>query len=289
YFTQLMGRDAKLLFSKINGSTEFILKDLINCNWGKRELEWDLSSLPTGWNGPPAVPTLLTQRFSQVPLSPEAAEDIQSRYDLTDLVGSIGDPNPLTKRYCQRYLEGFDSLGDWLVAQKKYSGAIRTYERVLELNPDDSTAKTALAQIYTQHNLLEAARLDFTRIDKTYPTRIRKIMAQMDRMKVKNGANDAEVLNLLNETVRLSTVLADAKYHLGQLYEKDGNMTEAKKMLQSAVRMNPQRLEAQVALGLLMEKTGDRQDAEAALREALQINPVDKTVQAELWKLLNKR
>jgi tetratricopeptide (TPR) repeat protein len=288
YLSQVIGRDSGLLFSKINGSTESVLKDLILSNESGRELDWGVSQLPDNWDGPEAVPTLLTQRFGPAALSPESVEDVQARYDLTAVVQSKDAPSGPTAKYYHRYVEGFDTLGQWLLKQRQYSAAIRTYERALSLDPDDNVSKQSLALIYTQDNLLEAARMDFEKIVKTYPTRIKEVMGEMDRTKMKNGANDAVVLNLLNETIRLNRVLADAQYHLGQLYEKDGNEKAAQNLLEAAVRMNPQRLESQMALGLLMEKMGNREEAEEDLRGVLKIDPQNKQAQTELWKLLNK-
>jgi Flp pilus assembly protein TadD len=288
YLSQVIGRDSALLFSKINGSAESVLIDLIRSNGSGREIDWDIAALPDHWDGPAAVPTLLTQRFSPITLSPETVEDVQARYDLTAVVQSKGERVGPAARYYHRYVEGFDTLGGWLLGQRQYSAAIRSYERALSLDPNDTVSKQSLALIYTQDNLLEAARMDFEKIIKTYPARIKEVMGEMDRNKMKTGANDAVVLDLLNETVRLNSVLADAQYHLGQLYEKDGNVKAAQNLLESAVRMNPQRLESQMALGLLMEKTGNREEAEEALRGVLKIDPQNKEAQTELWKLLNK-
>ncbi len=288
YLSQVIGRDSALLFSKINGSSESVLIDLIRSNESGREIDWDIASLPANWDGPAAVPTLLTQRFSPNTLSPEKVEDVQARYDLTDVVQAKDASDGPAARYYHRYVEGFDGLGQWLLGQRQYSAAIRSYERALSLDPNDTISKQSLALIYTQDNLLEAARMDFEKIVKTYPARIKEVMGEMDQNKMKNGANDAAVLDLLNETVRLNSVLADAQYHLGQLYEKDGNVKAAQNLLESAVRMNPQRLESQMALALLMEKTGNRQEAEEALRGVLKIDPQNKEAQTELWKLLNK-
>ena len=289
YLSQIIGKDSGLLFSKINGSTQSILDDLIVSNLDSRELDWAVPVMPDNWNGPAAVPTLLTQRFTLTPPSADAVEDAQARYDLSELLRAKGaETDGLTRHYYHRYVEGFDNLGEWLLARRQYSAAIRGYERALSLDPDDSVSKQSLALIYTQDNLLEAARMDFEKIVKTYPARIKQVMGEMDRVKMKNGENDAQVISLLNETVRLNSVLADAQYHLGELYQKEGNVKAAQNLLESSVRMNPQRLESQMALGLLMEQTGNRQEAEEALRGVLKIDPQNKQAQTELWKLLNK-
>ncbi|HVM31547.1 MAG TPA: tetratricopeptide repeat protein [bacterium] len=288
YLSQIIGKDSGILFSKINGSTQSILEDLIQANRTQRELQWAVPRLPENWAGPPAVPTLLTQGFPRAAPSPELVEEDEGRYDLSEILRAKNDSQPATRRYYLRYVEGFDNLGAWLLNQKQYSAAIRTYERALSLDPEDGVAKQSLALIYTQDNLLEAARMDFLHIVRTYPARIKQVMGEMDRVKLKNGANDAQVLALLNETVRLNSLLADAQYHLGQLYEKDGNLKAAGDMLQSAVRMNPQRVETQMALGLLMEQVGNPGQAEDAFRGVLKIDPQNKQAQAELWKLLNK-
>jgi tetratricopeptide (TPR) repeat protein len=290
YLSQIIGKDSGLLFSKINGSTQSILDDLIVSNLDSRELDWAVPRLPGDWNGPVAVPTLLTERFTLTPPSADEVEDAQARCDLSELLRakSFAETDGLTRHYYHRYVEGFDNLGEWLLSRRQYSAAIRGYERALSLDPDDSVSKQSLALIYTQDNLLEAARMDFEKIVKTYPARLKQVMGEMDRVKTRNGENDAQVISLLNETVRLNSVLADAQYHLGELYQKEGNVKAAQNLLESAVRMNPQRLESQMALGLLMEQTGNRQQAEEALRGVLKIDPQNKQAQTELWKLLNK-
>jgi Flp pilus assembly protein TadD len=286
YLSQIISKDPWILFSKTNGSTEDVLQDIIANNKDRCNVQWAVSALPPSWIGYQAFPEILTQRFTSSKLLPEDVENVQFRYDFTDLVQQQNQKNLVTQRYYDRYVTGFNSLGQWLLANDQYSAAIRTFDRVLSLDPNNPDAKKYLSQIYTQDNLLEAARLDFEKIVKTYPAKIKQLMLAMDQQKIKKD-NDAAVMDLANQTVQANARLADAQYHLGQLYERDGNFQKSKALLEDSVHLNPQSIETQMTLGFLMEKMGNDEEAEEAFRSVLKTDQQNKKAQTELWKLLN--
>ncbi len=286
YMAQCIDREPDLVFSSIQGSPEGALNDLVVNNYPDWEIHWACSRMPSDWKGLKTFPTVLTQEFTGPDLSSHPPENVQFRYDLTSLPEPDNREWDPSTRYILRYSQGFDELGMALMGLGQYSAAIRSFERAAHLDPMDEEPRKALSQIFTQQNLLEAARLDFEKTIKQHPARIEDLMHQIEQ--VKKNQDEVRTVLLLDEMIRLNQELSDAQYHLAMIYEKQGNLTESKALLESSVKLNPQRLEAQLTLGHLMAKLGNRIRAEEAFRSVLGIDPQNKDAQKELWRLLNQ-
>ena len=286
YVSQCMTQSPELLFSKVTGASEDVLKALIRDNHDDWAIHWSRARLPANWNGPKAFSTVLTQEFEGKAAAPVDPMTFQYRYDLTFLPLDHKGLERGTELYYSRYPEGFCELGKNLFASQRYTDSIHSFERAAKIDPTYKEPRDWLAKIYSQKNILEAAKMDFEKLVKTGPERKQELMAGIDQ--AKKAQNEAKAAILLDELVRLDTALAGAQYQLSKIYDREGRSQEAKAYLEASLRSDPQQLEAQMALGHLMLRLGNRAKAQEAFRAVLGIDPQNKEAQIEIWKLLNK-
>lgn len=286
YVAQCIDRVPQLLFSEVQAPTDTVLKSLVLTNRDGWDIQWDRPALPDDWKGLPAVPTVLTLRFQGAANFQLDPADSQYRYDLTVLPSADALPDPETARYRSRYVVGFNQVGVFLMNQGRYSAAIHAFERSVKLDPSYPAPQQALEEMYSRHNILEAARLEFEKTVKTHPQQIAALEKALGTAEKAQDVGRTE--SLLDQMIHLNAELADAQYQLSKIYDKEGRPREAKALLESSVKLNPRQVEAQLTLGHLMAQTGNRIKAEEAFRAVLVVDPQNKEAQAELWKLLNK-
>ena len=164
--------------------------------------------------------------------------------------------------------------------------AIKALERSANLDTSRNEPRALLAQIYSQNNVMEAARLEMEKTVKEHPARIRTLMALVGD--AQKAGDESKTVALLDEMIRLNAELSDAEYHLSLIYDKLGYPEKAKALLEASVQLNPQKVDAQLRYGKWMAKMGNRLNAEEAFRSVLAVDPVNKEAQVELWKLLNQ-
>jgi tetratricopeptide (TPR) repeat protein len=285
YVAQWIEREPGFFFSTITGPTDQILKNIILNNRDSWQVQWSRPDLPADWHEPSASPAVLTQLF-QSELDTIDPASIQYRYDLNLIPVNRGDLDRRSNRYLSRYVGGFEAVGRQLMERQRYREAIHAYERAARLDPLDQNALTALSQIYSRHNILEAAQLEYEAVVKSHPKIIEQVMKSLDE--AQSRKDETKAADDLGQLVKLNTELADAQYQLSKIYKQQGRVQEAKAFLEASVQVNPKQVEAQLALGHSLEKTGDWPRAEEAFRSVLLVDPQNKEAQVELWKLLNK-
>lgn len=286
YVAQVIAEAPEILFSNIQGPTEEVLKKIVINNRDLWDIQWDLASMPKDWKGPQTAPTILTQEFlgpSTASIDPERA---QYRFDLAALPKAGEVLGGQAGIYFYRYTTGFNELGKYLMGQGRYPAAIHAFERASKLDPAFKEPKEYLAQMYSQKNILEAARMEFEETIHTHPRKISSLLGELDM--AQKGKNEIKTVLILDQMIHLNSELADAEYQLSKIYDREGRAAESKSLLESSIKLNPQQLEAQMSLGQLMARMGNRIKAEEAFRAVLEIDPQNKPAQVEIWKLLNK-
>jgi tetratricopeptide (TPR) repeat protein len=285
YVAEWIDRQPEFFFSTITGPTDLILKSVILNNRDSWQIQWSRMGVPSDWNEPVAAPAVLTQLF-QSEINPVDPASFQYRYDLSMIPVNSAVLDARSSRYLSRYIVGFKAMGQELMTQQRYSDAIHAYDRAARFDPLDQGALNVLSQIYSQHNILEAAQLDYEAIVKSHPTQIDKVMKSLDDSQKLN--DETKAADNLGQLVKLNSELADAQYQLSKIYNQQGRAAEAKALLEASVQVNPKQVEAQMALGHSMEKSGEWGKAEEAFRSVIAVDPQNKEAQVELWKLLNK-
>jgi Tfp pilus assembly protein PilF len=285
YVAQWIDREPEFFFSTITGPTDLILKSVILNNQNNWQIQWSRPELPLDWKEPYAGSAVLTQLF-QCESNLVDPASLQYRYDLSLVPVNEVDLDSRSRRYLSRYVEGFKALGRQFLDQQQYSEAIHAYDRAARLDPSDQGAIAALAQIYSQHNILEAAQIDCETIIKTHPQQIDQMMKSLDD--AQSRKDETLAADDLGQIVKLNDELAEAQYQLSRIYSQQGRTQEAKSLLEASIQIDPKQVEAQLALGHSLEETGEWAKAEEAFRSVITVDPQNKEAQIELWKLLNK-
>jgi tetratricopeptide (TPR) repeat protein len=267
------------------GPTDLILKSVILDNRSAWQIQWSRPSLPADWKEPEGSSGVLTQLF-QSESNVVDPVNFQYQYDLSVVPMNTTDLDPRSRRYVSRYVEGFKAMGQQLMTQQRYSEAIHAYDRAARLDPLDLTTMAALDQIYSQHNILEAAQIECEATVKNNPLEIDQAMKSLDA--AQSQKDETLAADDLGQLVKLNAELAEAQYQLSKIYYQQGRTVEAKNLLEASIQINPQQIEAQLDLGHSLEETGDFAKAEEAFRSVLTVDPQNKEAQVELWKLLNK-
>ncbi len=285
YAAQCFQKVPELLWTDFASSPGNVMESLVTTNRDDWNLQWALSQAPASWTGPKVDPTVLTLLFEGKGAKGMKAEETQYRLDLSSVPqGAAVDPQE--KPYLERYALGFEALGRYLLSQSRFSLAIKSLERSENLDPSRNEPRALLSQIYSQDNVLEAARLEMEKTVKEHPSRIKILMSMVEESQ-KEG-NESKTVALLDEMIRLNAELSDAEYQLSLIYDKLGYPEKAKALLEASVELNPQKVDAQLRYGKWMAKLGNRLNAEEAFRSVLAVDPVNKEAQVELWKLLNQ-
>ncbi len=285
YVTEWIEREPQFFFSTIAGPTDLILKSVVLNNRSDWQIQWSRVELPGDWKEPAASSAVLTQLF-QSDLNLADPVNFQYRYDLSSVPINGADLDSRSDRYLLRYVQGFKAMGAQLMAQQRYGEAIHAYDRAARLDPSDQSIMADLNQIYSRHNILEAAQIDYEAVIKNHPQQIDQMMKSLDSAQFRR--DETAAADDLGQLVKLNAELADAQYQLSKIYDQQGRIQEAKALLQASIEVNPKQVEAQLTLGHSLEKTGDWTQAEEAFRSVLTVNPQNKEAQVELWKLLNK-
>jgi len=285
YVAQWIDREPDFFFSTITGPTDLILKSVVLNNRDNWQIQWSRAELPKDWQEPSASRAVLTQLF-QSEANPVDPSQFQYRYDLSSVTVNRPDLDSRSRRYLSRYTAGFKLMGDQLMTQQRYTEAIHAYDRAAKLDPLDQSAMAVLSQIYSQHNILEAAQLDYEAVVKSHPQQIDQVMKSLDE--AQSRKDETKAADDLGQLVKLNTELAEAQYQLSKIYGQQGRTQEANALLEASVQVDPKQVEAQMALGHFLEKTGEWDKAEEAFRSVLTVDSQNKEAQVELWKLLNK-
>src|SRR5206468_2450598 len=161
-----------------------------------------------------------------------------------------------------------------MLAQKqagaeKYSEAIQSFHRALELDPQVPGAHYGLAMTLRSLGDLTAAQSEFELALKLNPNdalahyQLGRFLIQLKE--------PVEAARHLEESIRLKPELADAYSKLGVLYRSLKKNDEAEKAFRAAVRLNPKLEKACYGLAQLLQAKGERAEAERFFEQVRQL------------------
>ena len=133
-----------------------------------------------------------------------------------------------------------------LMSLQKYEDAIKTFNKILEKNPNDVVAKRMLANVYLKMNEKKTAT------------------------------------HLLEELIKKAPAFTKAYYDLASIYLADGNIPTAEKYITTALDINYRDASLWVLHAKIMIEKGDFSNALSSLQQAVLLNPDNY----ETWKLL---
>ncbi len=152
-------------------------------------------------------------------------------------------------------------------ASEARDNLIATLEELAENNPRDTEVYFHLGTAYASAGRMHKAVGAFLRATKLAP----------EDDEIKNNLLDA-----LEQAVRIGTDNAEAYYYLGNLYLERGDLDQALPRLEEAIRLDPTHSQARVALADTYQQLGRVQDAISEYSKALEIRPRDASAHFHL-------
>jgi tetratricopeptide (TPR) repeat protein len=155
--------------------------------------------------------------------------------------------------------EFYALLGEKQVRARKYSEAIQSFHKALELDARSSLAQYGIGMALRSLGRLSEARSEFEaalRLEAEDPY----AHYQLSRLLVQAGEFQ-EAMDHLQESIRLKPTLSEAHAELGGLYRRLGKLEEAEQAFRSALESNPDQERACYALAQLLQARGKNAEA----------------------------
>jgi tetratricopeptide (TPR) repeat protein len=167
-------------------------------------------------------------------------------------------------------------LGEDQRQAEKYSEAIQSFRRALELDPQVSGAHYGLGMTFRSLGDVLAARSEFELALKLNPD---DALAHylLGRLLIMQK-EPVEAAHHLEESIRLKPDLADAYAKLGVLYKSLEKNDEAEKAFRTAVRLNPQMEKAYYSLAQLLQAEGKTEEAQKFFERVRQLKASSSTL-----------
>jgi len=147
-----------------------------------------------------------------------------------------------------------ERLNDW-------GGAMKDYEKALELNPENVQIRLRLAELQLEHSDVEAAKPNLEHLAKSFPNRA-DIKARLGQLRFLES-DEVQARALLEEAVREMPNDAAVLIHLAKLELQANNSAKAEKWLRHALEVDPTDTEAEFTLVAVLQKEGRESEADA--------------------------
>ncbi len=154
--------------------------------------------------------------------------------------------------------------------RKDYAAAAKDYQSYLEKKPDDASIHFQLAYTYTALGKLSDARPEYQKAIDLNP---KMAEAYLNLGLTLVDTDPAAAIAPLSKSVELKPDQPEARFALGLVYEKTGNIPEAAQQYAAAEKLDAKNFDTHVSLArvLLLEKKGA--EAETEFRAAIAIQP----------------
>lgn len=165
---------------------------------------------------------------------------------------------------------------------KLYENAVKAYEKVLEIDPEDKTAHFGLAEAYRYKRLFDEAIIEYEKVINAQPNNI-LANYRLGECYLERGWPGNEAIACLERTISLinqgellrDVSLDEVYYKLGEAYHENLDYDKAKHAYQKAISVNDQNFQAHFSLGRYysgeQEKMTDLAIAE--FQKAISIQP----------------
>ncbi|NQT17002.1 MAG: tetratricopeptide repeat protein, partial [Planctomycetes bacterium] len=161
--------------------------------------------------------------------------------------------------------------GDAFRNESDFAGAVRTYRKALEINPNNAAVHTNIGISLMQQGNLEEARKHLGRAIELKPDHATAhcnlgiVLRQQDKLE--------EAAECFREALRADVEYSPAHLHLGALLLASGEFEEATTRLSEAVRLEPDDPYASFNLAMAFTRTGQPDRAADQLGRTLEESP----------------
>jgi len=167
----------------------------------------------------------------------------------------------------------YANLAAALVKNKKTDEAIKAYETLLEMSPEDMDSRIALARLLQHKGQDDRAAEEYNTVAES---RIRK-----NRL--------AEAHKLLKKARKLKEDNPRTLSNLIELFKHEGKKQEALDLAQAFLKQDPDNVRALSLLGNLYFEGGDTEHAEEVFSRIISLHPKEVEASVKLGRLLIKR
>ena len=164
-----------------------------------------------------------------------------------------------------RALAALEAKGRLLVQQKEYKKALKTFDDLEALNPDQGEELKITVYLASQ----DGARA-VEQAGKMIARRPGSVQGRLVLASVYQSLGDLpKAIGEANKALKIVGTSVEARLFLGNLYQANRENDKAHAMYQDALKQNPDSLQAQFALGALLDVTGHKKEAAARYRAIL--------------------
>jgi tetratricopeptide (TPR) repeat protein len=175
-----------------------------------------------------------------------------------------------------------ERLNDW-------GGAMKDYERALELNPEETNIRLRLAEILLEHAKMEEAVPHLELLWKQHPDRP-DVKARLGQCRVIQGLPD-EARDLLEDAVKEMPDDSSVLLNLARLELGDKHPEKAEPYLRHALKVDPTDMQALFELYGCLQQTGRQVEAQVVLQQhqkgTAMLKRLSKLIQDEAEKPTN--
>ena len=179
-----------------------------------------------------------------------------------------------------------NGLASLLLRLGRVDEAISQFQETVRHKPDFAEARNNLAYAFRGQGRLDEAAAEYREALKLNPADFR-IRLNFASILLAQG-HPSEAVSQLEEALKSNPADAVTRNDLGSLLFNSGRVDEALRQFEEAVRLDPASAEAQFNLGAALTAKGRREEAIAHLTQALKLRPNYPEAQQQLQALTQK-
>jgi len=194
-----------------------------------------------------------------------AERPIQDLFILSQLESLLPKADPLTRAFVFRYAGLFNPYF--------YNKSAEEALKVLNDKPQDFDALMTIANAY-QHVGRNDDAARYLELAKEFHPREAETFSRLANLAIASGSKDPQnIVDLMNQAVKLEPRNAGYLYNLGWLYEQVGEKSKAIDLYKRAIDASPLSFEAMNNLALTYGEAGEPEKALPLLESAIKSDP----------------
>jgi tetratricopeptide (TPR) repeat protein len=171
---------------------------------------------------------------------------------------------------CPRLRNAFERLAAIAIRRRDLAEALRCYECLAEIEPDDVDVLMMLATLYLQANRPLDAIVQFERGLLIEPECTDSALSQTEALESEGMLEEA--VSKMRSFIRKYPGIADFHVHLGDLLVRSGDDDGAIEQYKAALELHPRYLEATIKLGTQHLRKARFEDAARSFNKAVELN-----------------